>query len=293
MNKTLAIVGGSGLYDLTCFENIKSHEISTPWGMPSNKIYELNYETTKFFFLPRHGSSHTLSPSRVNYRANIDAFKQLNVTDVLSISAVGSLNQNINPGTFVIIDQYIDQTKMRHSSFFDDGIVAHVSMAYPTDDDLMRIAEASLISSNITFQKGGTYLCMEGPQFSSLAESKLYQSWDCDVIGMTNMPEAKLCREADIRYVSIGMVTDYDCWNKNFFNVTVDNVLEILKSNTEKSKEMIKMFISYYTNQKIDNKLDIYKSIVTPLSNIKKDTLIKLKNILPKLYKDVIKGTKT
>jgi 5'-methylthioadenosine phosphorylase len=293
MNKTLAIVGGSGLYDLTCFENIKSHEISTPWGMPSNKIYELSYEKTKLFFLPRHGSSHTLSPSRVNYRANIDAFKQLNVTDVLSISAVGSLNQNINPGTFVIIDQYIDQTKMRHSSFFDDGIVAHVSMAYPTDDDLMRIAEASLISSNITFQKGGTYLCMEGPQFSSLAESKLYQSWDCDVIGMTNMPEAKLCREADIRYVSIGMVTDYDCWNKNFFNVTVDNVLEILKSNTEKSKEMIKMFISYYTNQKIYNKLDIYKSIVTPLSNIKKDTLIKLKNILPKLYKDVIKGTKT
>ena len=293
MNKTLAIVGGSGLYDLTCFENIKSYEISTPWGMPSNKIYELSYETTKFFFLPRNGYFHTISPSRVNYRANIDALKQLNVTDVLSISAVGSLNQNINPGTFVIIDQYIDQTKMRHSSFFDDGIVAHVSMAYPTDDDLMRIAEASLISSNITFQKGGTYLCMEGPQFSSLAESKLYQSWDCDVIGMTNMPEAKLCREADIRYVSIGMVTDYDCWNKNFSNVAVDNVLEILKSNTEKSKEMIKMFISYYTNQKMDNKLDIYKSIVTPLSNIKKDTLIKLKNILPKLYKDVTKGTKT
>ena len=293
MNKTLAIVGGSGLYDLTCFENIKSYEISTPWGMPSNKIYELSYETTKFFFLPRHGSSHTLSPSRVNYRANIDALKQLNVTDVLSISAVGSLNQNINPGTFVIIDQYIDQTKMRHSSFFDDGIVAHVSMAYPTDDDLMRIAEASLISSNITFQKGGTYLCMEGPQFSSLAESKLYQSWDCDVIGMTNMPEAKLCREADIRYVSIGMATDYDCWNKNFSNVAVDNVLEILKSNNEKSKEMIKMFIRYYTNQRIDNKLDIYKSIVTPLSNIKKDTITKLKNILPKLYKDVIKETKT
>ncbi len=289
MNKTLAIVGGSGLYDLTSFENIKSYEISTPWGMPSNKIYELNYETTKFFFLPRHGSSHTISPSRVNYRANIDALKQLNVTDVLSISAVGSLNKNINPGTFVIIDQYIDQTKMRHSSFFDDGIVAHVSMAYPTDDDLMRIAEASLISSNITFQKGGTYLCMEGPQFSSLAESKLYQSWECDVIGMTNMPEAKLCREADVRYVSIGMVTDYDCWNEDFSNVAVDNVLETLKSNTEKSKEMIKMFISYYTKQKMDNKLDIYKSIVTPLSNIKKDTLIKLKNILPKLYKDVIK----
>jgi len=163
MNKTLAVIGGSGLYDLTCFQNLNSHEISTPWGMPSNKIYELNYETTKFFFLPRHGSSHTISPSRVNYRANIDALKQLNVTDVLSISAVGSLNQNINPGTFVIIDQYIDQTKMRYSSFFDDGIVAHVSMAYPTDDDLMRIAEASLISSNITFKKGGTYLCMEGP----------------------------------------------------------------------------------------------------------------------------------
>ena len=293
MNKTLAIIGGSGLYDLTCFQNINSYEISTPWGMPSDKIYELNYETTKFFFLPRHGSSHTISPSRVNYRANIDALKQLNVTDVLSISAVGSLNQNINPGVFVIIDQYIDQTKIRHSSFFDGGIVAHVSMAYPTDDDLMRIAEASLISSNITFKKGGTYLCMEGPQFSSLAESKLYKSWDCDVIGMTNMPEAKLCREADIRYVSIGMVTDYDCWNKNYSKVAVDNVLEILKSNTEKSKEMIKMFISHYSNQRIDNKLDIYKSIVTPLSNIKIGTITKLKNIIPKLYKDVIKETKT
>ena len=293
MNKTLAIVGGSGLYDLTYFHNINSYEISTPWGMPSDKIYELSYETMKFFFLPRHGSSHTVSPSRVNYRANIDALKQLNVTDVLSISAVGSLNENINPGIFIIIDQYIDQTKTRDSSFFDDGIVAHVSMAYPTDDDLMRIAEASLISSNITFKKGGTYLCMEGPQFSSFAESKLYKSWGCDVIGMTNMPEAKLCREADIRYVSIGMVTDYDCWNKNYSKVAVDNVLEILKSNTEKSKEMIKIFISHYTNQRIDNKLDIYKSIVTPLSNIKKDTIIKLKNIIPKLYKGVIKETKT
>ena len=293
MNKTLAIVGGSGLYDLTYFHNINSYEISTPWGMPSDKIYELSYETMKFFFLPRHGSSHTVSQSRVNYRANIDALKQLNVTDVLSISAVGSLNENINPGIFIIIDQYIDQTKTRDSSFFDDGIVAHVSMAYPTDDDLMRIAEASLISSNITFKKGGTYLCMEGPQFSSFAESKLYKSWGCDVIGMTNMPEAKLCREADIRYVSIGMVTDYDCWNKNYSKVAVDNVLEILKSNTEKSKEMIKIFISHYTNQRIDNKLDIYKSIVTPLSNIKKDTIIKLKNIIPKLYKGVIKETKT
>jgi len=293
MNKTLAIIGGSGLYDLTCFQNINSYEISTPWGKPSDKIYELSYETTKFFFLPRHGSSHTISPSRVNYRANIDALKQLNVTDVLSISAVGSLNQNINPGIFVIIDQYIDQTKIRHSSFFDNGIVAHVSMAHPTDDDLMRIAEASLITSNITFKKGGTYLCMEGPQFSSLAESKLYQFWGCDVIGMTNMPEAKLCREADIRYVSIGMVTDYDCWNKNYSKVAVDNVMEILKSNTEKSKEMIKMFISHYSNERIDNKLDIYKSIVTPLSCIKKDTISKLKNIIPKLYEDVIKETKT
>jgi len=293
MKKTLAIVGGSGLYDLTYFHNINSYEISTPWGIPSDKIYELSFETTKFFFLPRHGSSHSISPSRVNYRANIDAFKQLNVTDVLSISAVGSLNQNINPGTFVIIDQYIDQTKMRQSSFFDDDIVAHVSMAYPTDDDLMRIAETSLITSNINFHKGGTYLCMEGPQFSSFAESMLYRSWGCDVIGMTNMPEAKLCREADIRYVSIGMVTDYDCWNKNHANVAVNNVLEILKSNTEKSKDMIKVFLNQYINQKIENKLDIYKSIVTSLSNIKIDTAIKLKNIVPKLYKSKKKETKT
>ena len=293
MTQTLAIVGGSGLSDLANFEIINTHEITTPWGMPSDKIFELSYESLKFYFLPRHSSSHSISPSKVNYRANIDAFRQLNITDVLSLSAVGSLKKEINPGKFVIIDQFIDQTKMRHSSFFDDGIVVHVSMAYPTDSELMTIAENSLIDSNIDYQKGGTYLCMEGPQFSSLAESMLYKSWNCDVIGMTNMPEAKLCREADIRYVSIGMVTDYDCWNKDYSNVEVNNVLEILESNTKQSKNMIRMFINYYSNQRIENKLDIHKSIVTPLKDIKKDTIIKLKNILPKLYRSVTEKAKT
>lgn len=293
MTQTLAIVGGSGLSDLANFEIINTHEITTPWGMPSDKIFELSYESLKFYFLPRHSSSHSISPSKVNYRANIDAFRQLNITDVLSLSAVGSLKKEINPGKFVIIDQYIDQTKMRHSSFFDDGIVVHVSMAYPTDPELMIIAENSLIDSNIDYQKGGTYLCMEGPQFSSLAESMLYKSWNCDVIGMTNMPEAKLCREADIRYVSIGMVTDYDCWNEGYSNVEVNNVLEILESNTKQSKKMIRMFINHYSNQKIENKLDIHKSIVTPLKDVKKDTIIKLKNILPKLYSSVIEKAKT
>ena len=293
MTQTLAIVGGSGLSDLANFEIINTHEITTPWGMPSDKIFELSYESLKFYFLPRHSSSHSISPSKVNYRANIDAFRQLNITDVLSLSAVGSLKKEINPGKFVIIDQFIDQTKMRHSSFFDDGIVVHVSMAYPTDSELMTIAENSLIDSNIDYQKGGTYLCMEGPQFSSLAESMLYKSWNCDVIGMTNMPEAKLCREADIRYVSIGMVTDYDCWNKDYSNVEVNNVLEILESNAKQSKNMIRMFINYYSNQRIENKLDIHKSIVTPLKDIKKDTIIKLKNILPKLYRSVTEKAKT
>ena len=293
MTQTLAIVGGSGLSDLANFEIINTHEITTPWGMPSDKIFELSYESLKFYFLPRHSSSHSISPSKVNYRANIDAFRQLNITDVLSLSAVGSLKKEINPGKFVIIDQFIDQTKMRHSSFFDDGIVVHVSMAYPTDSELMTIAENSLIDSNIDYQKGGTYLCMEGPQFSSLAESMLYKSWNCDVIGMTNMPEAKLCREADIRYVSIGMVTDYDCWNNDYSNVEVNNVLEILESNTKQSKNMIRMFINYYSNQKIENKLDIHKSIVTPLKDVKKDTIIKLKNILPKLYRSVTEKAKT
>ena len=292
MNK-LAIIGGSGLYNIDGIREEKWLTIDTPWGKTSDQILEAKINDKYIYFLPRHGRGHKINPSNINFRANIDALKQLGVTDIVSVSAVGSLKENLPPGKFVIVDQFIDRTFARNKTFFDDDIVAHVSMAHPTDDDLMRIAEASLIASNITFNKGGTYLCMEGPQFSSLAESKLYQSWGCDVIGMTNMPEAKLCREADIRYVSIGMVTDYDCWNKNFFNVTVDNVLEILKSNTEKSKEMIKIFISHYTNQRIDNKLDIYKSIVTPLSNIKKDTIIKLKNIIPKLYKGVIKETKT
>ena len=293
MNKKLAIVGGSGLYDLSNFQNVKAHKISTPWGMPSSEIFELRYKAYTFCFLPRHSSTHSIPPSKVNYRANVDALKQLNVTDILSISAVGSFRETLHPGTFVIIDQYIDQTRLRNSSFFDDDIVAHVSMAYPTDKSLIKIAQRSLSISKIKFQKGATYLCIEGPQFSSLAESKLFQSWNCDVIGMTNMPEAKLCREADIRYVSIGMVTDYDCWHDNFLNVEVNNVVDTLKDNTQQSKEMIKVFLREYSNEQIEDELDVYKSIVTPVDSIKQETIIKLKNIVPSLYKDVIEKGKT
>ena len=208
--KTIGIIGGSGLYLLEEFEYVKSHKLSTPWGKPSDEITEYSFCNNKIYFLPRHHKNHSITPTRINSKANIDAFKQVGVTDVLSISAVGSLNEKLSPGTFVIIDQYIDQSNRKGETFFDEGIVVHVSMAHPTDKNLMEIAKYTLESLNIKFNYGGTYLGISGPQFSTLAESNLYRSWKCDVIGMTNLPEVNLCREADLRYLSIGMVTDYD-----------------------------------------------------------------------------------
>ena len=230
-------------------------------------------------------SNHKLSPSSINYRANIDALKQLGVSDILSLSSVGSLRNDLVPGNFVIIDQYIDLTKKRESTFFEDDIVVHVSMAKPTDDTLMQIAKLSLDSLSIDYTFGVSYVCIEGPQFSTLSESKLYKNWGCDVIGMTNMPEAKLCKEASIRYASIGMITDYDCWHPNYENVEVLNVIETLKSNTKKAHKLIIDFLSKYSKTKIENNLDAYLSLVTPKNKINKKTIDKLKNIMPQLLK--------
>ena len=288
MKKTLGIIGGSGLYDLKNSKIIQSHKIDTPWGEPSDDIVECSLHDLNIFFLPRHDKNHSIAPSQINYRANIDALKQCGVTDILSISAVGSLNDNLKPGTFVIIDQYIDHTKVRKSTFFDNGIVAHVSMAEPTDIFLMNSIRDTLADLDIKYNFGGTYICIEGPQFSSFSESKLFKKWGCDVIGMTNMPEAKLCREADIRYVSIGMVTDYDCWHPEYSNVEVSNVIENLNNNIKNAQLMVVEFSKNFSKLIIESNLNVYKSIVTPINKIDKDTKDKLRNIVPKLRIDTL-----
>ncbi len=285
MTQILGVIGGSGVDKIDELVFIKNHKIDTPWGKPSGSVLEYKFDDLKIFFLHRHGNNHKLPPSCINYRANIDALKQLGVSDILSLSSVGSLRNELTPGNFVIIDQYIDLTKKRESTFFQDDIVVHVSMAEPTDDTLMQIAKMSLDSLSINYTFGATYVCIEGPQFSTLSESKLYKNWGCDVIGMTNMPEAKLCREASIRYASIGMITDYDCWHPNYENVEVLNVIETLKSNTKKAQKLIIDFLSKYSKTKIENNLDAFLSLVTPKNKINKKTIDKLKNIMPQLLK--------
>ncbi len=283
MKKILGIIGGSGVYDLSEVDIIRYHQIDTPWGKPSDSIIECLYKEQSIFFIPRHGKNHTLSPSNINYRANIDAFKQLGVTDVLSISAVGSLNESLVPGSFIILDQFLDLTKKRQTTFFEDDIVVHVSMAYPTDKTLMDISRSVLKNLSINYHYGGSYVCIEGPQFSTYSESKIYQQWQCDVIGMTSMPEAKLCREASIRYVNIGMITDFDCWHPDFENVEVTNVIKMLEKNSINAKKVICEFISRYSQITLKNQLNSFTSLVTPVNKIKKETIKKLQNIMPEL----------
>ena len=238
MNK-LGIIGGSGLYSMEGLEDSKWIKVNTPWGNPSDEILQAKLNGKEICFLPRHARGHKINPSNINFRANIDALKQLGVTDIISMSAVGSLKENLEPGKFVIVDQFIDRTFARVKTFFDQEIVAHVSMAKPTSPGLMQTCEKVLKKLNIPFQKGGTYLVMEGPQFSSLAESNLYRSWGADVIGMTNMPEAKLAREAEIRYATVAMVTDFDCWHPDHEDVSVEQVVKTLLGNAEKAKKVV------------------------------------------------------
>ena len=278
----LAIIGGSGLYDVEEFTNRKFIKLDTPWGKPSDDILKTTYNDKEVFFLPRHGKGHFISPSKINFRANIDALKQLGVTDIISISAVGSLKEELAPGTFVLVDQFIDRTFARNKTFFDEDIVAHVSMAHPVSEGLMNACEESIKKEKIKYQRGGTYIVMEGPQFSTLAESNLYRSWKIDVIGMTNMPEAKLAREAEIKYASVSMVTDYDCWHPNHDNVDVQSVIKVLLSNAQKAKNMIKNIIDNFENH-IDPKdptpncLDV--AIITDPKKRSKKTINKLKTV--------------
>jgi 5'-methylthioadenosine phosphorylase len=235
----VGIIGGSGVYDIDGLENMAWTDVASPFGEPSDQFLVGEFKGQKIVFLPRHGRGHKISPSRVNFRANIDGMKRLGVTDLISVSAVGSLREDLEPGMFVIVDQFIDRTFAREKSFFGEGLVAHVSVAHPVCSRLGNLVEHALKSSNIAHSKGGTYLVMEGPQFSTLAESNLYRQWGCDVIGMTNMPEAKLAREAEICYASVAMVTDFDCWHPDHGHVTVEQVIKVLVGNAQKAKTLV------------------------------------------------------
>jgi 5'-methylthioadenosine phosphorylase len=288
MTVKLGIIGGSGLYNLDNIEKSSWHTISTPWGEPSDQILSCSISGKEVVFLPRHNRNHNLSPSKINYRANIDALKQMGVTDIISVSAAGSLKEELTPGLFVIVDQFIDRTYLREKTFFDAEIVAHVSMACPTSLNLMNLCKKSLISVGIDYKFNGTYLAIEGPQFSTLAESNLYRSWNADVIGMTNMPEAKLAREAEIRYASIAMVTDYDCWHPNYDNVNVSIVIETLNKNAKNAKAMIRALIKHYDdnvmiNDSASSCLDT--AIISDLSSVTKETESRIKNIASRIFK--------
>ncbi|UGY16098.1 S-methyl-5'-thioadenosine phosphorylase [Bradyrhizobium septentrionale] len=235
----LGIIGGSGIYDLPGLENVREEAITSPWGEPSAPLRRGEMAGLPIVFLPRHGQGHPLSPSDINYRANIDVLKRAGVTDLVALSACGSFKEELPPGSFVLVDQFVDRTHRRESSFFGKGCVAHVSMAHPVSPLLVKHLAAAAEAERIAFARGGTYLCMEGPQFSSLAESLTYKAQGYSVIGMTNMPEAKLAREAEICYASVAMVTDFDCWHPAHDAVTVQDIIRVLNSNSEKAKALV------------------------------------------------------
>ncbi len=238
-NSRIGILGGSGVYDIEGLTNTRWEKINSPFGEPSDELLFGQLNGQQLVFLPRHGRGHKKSPSEINYLANIDALKRAGVSEIISVSAVGSLKEQYSPGTFVIVDQFIDRTFARNKSFFTSGCVAHVSMAHPVCSRMGDHLEAAAQALDIPVVRGGTYLTMEGPQFSTLAESELYRSWGCDVIGMTNMPEAKLAREAEMCYATVAMVTDYDCWHPDHDAVTVEHVIKVLVHNAENARALV------------------------------------------------------
>ena len=285
MKVKIGIIGGSGVYNLDGLENPNWIRVKSPWGKTSDDILTGNLNDTELAFLPRHSRNHNISPSDIPYQANIDALKRLEVTDIISVSACGSLNENYKPGDFVLVDQYIDRTFKREKSFFGAGCVAHVSMAHPTCERLSNLLFEAGKKINLNIFKGGTYLTMEGPQFSTLAESLLYKNvWNCDVIGMTNMPEAKLAREAEICYASLSMVTDFDCWHPDHDKVEVSDIIRVLTQNSSNAQSLIKELTSniskerelceYGCNTALDN------AIITPLDHRDKALETKLDAIL-------------
>jgi 5'-methylthioadenosine phosphorylase len=239
----LGVLGGSGLYQIDGLSDVTWRKVSSPFGDPSDELCSGTLHGHRVVFLPRHGRGHRIPPSEINFRANIDALKRSGVTDVLSLSAVGSLCEDLPPGTFVVVDQFIDRTFARHKSFFSTGMVAHVSMARPVCPRLGDAVMAACEGLDIRVRRGGKYLVMEGPQFSSLAESELYRSWGCDVIGMTNMPEAKLAREAELCYATVAMVTDFDCWHPDHDAVSVDQVVSVLQRNADRARALVRNLV--------------------------------------------------
>lgn len=262
MERMIGVMGGSGVYEIDGLENATWQTVETPWGDPSDQILTGTLDRVKMAFLPRHGRGHVHTPSTVPYRANIDALKRLGVTDLLSVSACGSFREEMAPGDFVIVDQFIDRTFAREKSFFGTGCVAHVSVAHPVCERLSGLAYEAARATGVTVHKGGTYLAMEGPQFSSMAESKLYRDWGCDVIGMTNMPEAKLAREAEICYASVAMITDFDSWHPDHGAVDINAIIATLGANSNNAKSLVaampKLLTAQYApcDHGCDNALD-------------------------------------
>ena len=284
-NFLLAFIGGSGIYQIEKLKNQKWINVSTPWGAPSDKILTGTINNNKVLFLPRHGRLHIYNPSEINYRANIYALKKLGATDIISLSACGSLKENLTPGTFVLVDQFIDKTFTRKKTFFEEGIVAHVPMANPTSKLIRNALVEVLKKLKIKHQNKGTYIAMEGPQFSTKAESEICRKQKIDVIGMTNMPEAKLAREAEIRYATVAMVTDYDCWYSKHDEVNVEQIIKTLNKNSNNAKSLVRniinilpKYIEDYPKDPAENILD--KSIITPQQNWNKKTKKKLDIIL-------------
>ena len=252
----LGVIGGSGVYEIDGLRNKQWKKVNSSFGEPSDELLFGELNGHQMVFLPRHGRGHVIPPSEVNYRANIDALKRSGVSEILSVSAVGSLREDLKPGMFVIVDQFIDRTFARQKSFFGQGLVAHVSMANPVCHRLGDHVESSAKDIGINVVRGGTYIAMEGPQFSSIAESELYRSWGCDVVGMTNMPEAKLAKEAEMCYVSVAMVTDYDCWHTEHDNVSVDAMIKVLMANAENAKSLVENASSVIASDESSNQCD-------------------------------------
>lgn len=243
MKAVLGIIGGSGVYDITGLEDAHWRHVASPWGNASDDLLFGRLSGVEVVFLPRHGRGHVHSPGTINYRANIDALKRAGCTDIISVSACGSLREELAPGHFVLADQFIDRTHAREKTFFGDGFVAHVSLAHPVCPRLVKALSDAAAAEAIPCRTGGTYLAMEGPQFSTLAESRLYRAWGCDVIGMTAMPEAKLAREAELPYAIVAMVTDYDCWHPDHDHVTVEQVIRVLLENADRARALVKRVI--------------------------------------------------
>jgi 5'-methylthioadenosine phosphorylase len=285
--KILGIIGGSGLYDIEGLVNKKWVKVNSIFGEPSDEILFAELDGLEIRFLPRHGRGHLLTPSEINYKANIEALKKIGVTEIISISAVGSLREDYVPGDFVLVDQFVDRTHSRKSTFFQNGLVAHVSMAHPVcSRNGSHILEAAKHES-IKIHEKGTYIVMEGPQFSTKAESEIYRKWECDVIGMTNMPEAKLAREAEICYTSVAMVTDFDCWHPNHENVTVDAIIKVLTANAANAKKLIKRFVPFFLNDNNSENCTCKKAldnaIITSPGMRSKEVMDKLSSILTRL----------